>query len=452
MLPEILTPVPGPHSRQAMQKLARYESRNITYFNSDFPIFWTRAEGGNVWDADGNRYLDMTSGFGVCGLGHGATRHAMIAQAKELVHGLGDVHPSPLKADLCATLSRVTFERWGIGHGKTILCNSGSEAIEAALKTALLYSGKPGVISFTGAYHGLGHGALETSGLSYFRNPFLGQLGRFSVQLPYPYCYRCPFNRTEGFRLQGRDFPNCADSCFEELRNLLNKTIRQREIGCILVEPMQGRGGHIVPPRDFLHLLREVCDEWKILLVLDEIYTGFYRTGKFFACEHSNVVPDIICLGKGLTGGFPLSACIGRSDILDAWPPSDGEALHTSTFLGHPVGCAMALAAIADYEKPETAQKARAAGRYLHEALASLDVGNLRGVGPMLGLELVKADGSPDGARAGHIILESLRHGLIVLAGGPSNNVLSFTPVFELSEAEAVWTGQLLTTLLEHSL
>ena len=449
MLPEILTEIPGPHSRALMEKLARFESRNVTFFSSDFPVFWDRASGANVWDADGNRYLDLTSGFGVCGLGHGATSEAMIAQAKHLVHGLGDVHPSPLKASLCRAISRITFERWGEGPAKTILCNSGSDAVEAALKTALLHSGKPGVISFTGGYHGLGHGALETCGLPFFRDPFAGQLARFGVRLPYPYCCRCPFGRNEGFRLEGREFPNCSSLCLESLHDQLNRTIRHREIGCILVEPVQARGGDIVPPKDFLPLLRRVCDEHKILLVADEIYTGFHRTGRFFACEHSEVVPDIVCLGKGLTGGFPLSACTGKSHVMDAWPRSEGEALHTSTFLGHPVGCAMALASIAEHENPDTAARAKNAGNLLRSALSEVKRGHLRGLGAMLGFELVAPDGSPDAAAASRIVVSALKAGLILLGGGPHGNVLSFSPTFDLTADEAAWTGALLKRLLQ---
>lgn len=448
MLPEILTEIPGPRSRALMEKLARFESRNVTFFNDEFPIFWECAEGGNVWDADGNRYLDMTSGFAVCGLGHGATASAMAEQAGRLVHGLGDVHPSPLKAELCEALSRVTFERWSGETGKSLLCNSGSEAVEAALKTSLMHTGKPGVISFTGGYHGLGHGALETCGLPFFRDRFAGQLAKFGVRLPYPRCQSCPFGITEGFRLEGRDFPNCSSTCLEEIRTSLEKTIRQREIGCILVEPVQGRGGDVVPPRDFLPLLRAVCDEWKILLVLDEIYTGFHRTGRFFACEHSGVVPDIICLGKGLTGGFPLSACVGKAHVMDAWPRSSGEALHTSTFLGHPVGCAMALASIREHEKPGIAARAKQAGQLLRAALPDIPGTALRGVGAMLGLEFFKSDRSPDPDSVANVVTQGLKQGLLVLGGGPDGNVLSFAPVFHLTPEEAEWTGHLIARIL----
>jgi 4-aminobutyrate aminotransferase-like enzyme len=447
MLPEIVTRIPGPRSRDCAEKLSRFEAREVTWLSEDFPIFWERAAGVNVWDVDGNRFLDFTTAFGVTGLGHGAApiRAALQGQADKLLHAMGDVHPASAKADLCEELSRITFERWGLGRGKTILCNSGSEAVEAALKTALLHSGKPGVISFTGGYHGLGFGALETIGMPAFREPFQSQLGRFSVKLPYPSCFRCPFGRKEGFRLEGTPFPNCSTACLRELQTQLVSTLRQREIGCVLVEPIQGRGGEVVPPRDFLRLLRRICDEEKLLLVLDEIYTGFNRTGKLFACEHSDIAPDLICLGKALTGGFPLSACVGRADVMDAWPASRGEALHTSTTLGNPLGCAMALASIAEHLKESTRTAARKTGRRLKDSLKALSspwIGDVRGVGALVGVELVGPRGEPYGALASEIMRRGLQDGLILLGGGEPGNVLSFTPSFETSDAEIDYLKQ----------
>lgn len=449
MLPEIHTAIPGPRSRELAGKLAKYEVREVTFLSDDFPIFWERAEGTNVWDVDGNRFLDFTSAFAVSGLGHSSpvVRKPLLEQAGKLLHAMGDVHPAGVKADLCEALSRVTFERWNAGTGKTILCNSGSEAVEAALKTSLLHSGKPGVIYFSGAYHGLGYGALEAGGLPYFRDPFRSQLAKWGVQVPYPSCYRCPCGRKEGFRLEGESFPNCATTCLEEISAQILAAIRQREIGCIIVEPIQGRGGEVVPPRDFLTMLRRICDAEKVLLVLDEIYTGFNRTGKLFACEHFDVIPDIICLGKALTGGFPLAACVGRADIMDAWPASQGEALHTSTMLGNPLGCAMAVAAIAEHSKNETQAQAQEAGRRLKTALGGLRspfIGDVRGAGTMLGVELVKGDGAPFGKLAGAIMVRGLQEGLILLGGGPDGNVLSFSPPFAISDAEVAYlTGKL---------
>src|SRR6266496_761007 len=328
---------------RVLKILKRFESRNVTFIEPDgsWPIVWERARGVQVWDADGNKYLDLTAAFGVAAAGH-ANPHVVKAGQRQLArlpHAMGDVHPHALKAELARELSRLTFERW-VGQmsrsripnpksSKTIFCNSGFEAVEAALKTAMLATGKRGVIAFEGAYHGLGYGALNTTHRAHFRSHFREQLGCFGHFVAFP----------------------ASALATAETEAHIRRLFRREKIGAILVEPIQVRGGINIPRPEFLPLLRRLCDEHGALLVLDEIYTGFGRTGKWFACEHSETVPDILCLGKALTGGFPLSACVGRSDVMDAaWPPSTGEAIHTSTFLGHPVGCAMALAQIAEIE------------------------------------------------------------------------------------------------------
>lgn len=453
MLPLLRTEVPGPRSRALAGRLGRVESRNVTFIGPDWPVFWERAEGTNVWDADGNRFLDFTSGFGVAGLGHGAAsvREALAAQSAKLLHAMGDVHPAEAKVELCELLCELTFGRWNAGRAKVILGNSGSDAIEAALKTSLLHSGKPGVIVFEGAYHGLGYGALEVSAMDFFRRPFAAQLGRFAVSVPYPYCCRCPFGQRGGFALEGGDFPNCCSTCLDELQKRIRAEVARREIGAILVEPIQGRGGEIVPPRDFLRLLRRICDEEKILLIADEIYTGFNRTGRLFACDHSDVVPDIICLGKALTSGFPLSACVGRADVMDAWPVSSGEALHTSTFLGNPLGCAMAIASLREHAKPETAENVRVAGRHLRAALEKIKsskIGDLRGVGLLAGLEIVAPDGAPDAQTAARCVTGALKEGLLLLAGGRHGNVISLSPPFDVTPEESEFLADRISRIL----
>lgn len=446
MLPALITAIPGPRSHALGATLQRHESRNVTCITDDFPIFWERAEGTNVWDADGNRFLDLTSAFGVCGLGHAnaALRGALTAQSARLLHAMGDVHPSVLKAELCARLSELTFERWGRGHGKVVLGSSGSDAVEIALKTSLLHSGKPGVIAFTGGYHGLGLGALSATAIPFFREPFRAQLKEFAVFLPFPHCFRCPFGAREPYRLEGRDFPNCSTPCLEALHDQIEKVIEQREIGCILVEPVQGRGGCVVPPRDFLPMLRAICDAHKILLIADEIYTGLNRTGALFACEHFDTVPDLICLGKALTGGFPLSACVGRADIMDAWPPSTGEALHTSTFLGNPLGCAMALASLEQHADPAVAARVRERGARLKSALLELrspNIGHVRGLGLSLGIELVRPDGLPFGALGVALMKHAMRDGILLLPESPDANVVSLCPPFSISDEEIAFVA-----------
>ncbi len=187
MLPELQTEVPGGESLAAMRKLSEFESRNVTYFDESWPVFWDRAQGVNVWDVDGNRFLDFTSAFGVAGLGHGNREvvEAMSEQAERLLHGMGDVHPHVLKGELCGKLSELTFERWGVGKGKVVLSNSGFEAIETALKTARLVTGKREVVAFSNGYHGLGYGSLLGTDLEKFRGPFVDQLAEVTRRVEF---------------------------------------------------------------------------------------------------------------------------------------------------------------------------------------------------------------------------------------------------------------------------
>lgn len=385
-----------------LKLLERYESRNITFVEKDgsWPIVWERARGMFVWDSTGRKYLDLTAAFGVAAAGHANARvvRAGQAQMKRLLHAMGDVHPHRLKGLLTKRLSEVTFERWKAGRGKTILGNSGFEAVESALKTAILATGRAGVITFEGGYHGLGYGALNTTHRKYFRAPFERQLGGFAKAAKWP---------------DASSARKLADS---------------RKFGAILVEPIQARGGIRVPPTGFLQELRSICDAHGMLLILDEIYTGFGRTGAWFTCEHERVVPDLICLGKALTGGFPLSACVGLSELMDqAWPRSHGEALHTSTFLGHPVGCAMALAQIE--EIASLVDRSREFGDFLLRELSICGL-EARGRGLMVGVPVKNAD------VAMGVIKRLLRRGYIFLPEGDESDVISFTPPLIISKAQ----------------
>lgn len=405
--------------------LRRFESRNVTFMDpeGDWPIVWQRARDNHVWDIEGRRYLDLTAAFGVANAGHAnpVVVRAAQKQMATLLHAMGDVHPHTLKAHLARELSRITFERWSReSHskdntsrtGKTIFCNSGFEAVEAALKTALLATGRKGVIAFEKGYHGLGYGALNATHRDLFRRPFRSQLAQFGHFVPFP---------THGDQLA-------------LTQRALEKAAKKNAVGAVLVEPIQGRGGVNIPAPEFLPWLRQFCDRQGILLILDEIYTGFGRTGRWFACEHWQTIPDIICLGKALTGGFPLSACVGRADIMDAaWPPSQGEALHTSTFLGHPVGCAMALAQIKEIAKHRLPQRSAALGAKLLEGLSRLKAPHglrfqARGLGLMAALEIQHADRSPAPSVTMHVVKDMLHRGFVLLPEGEHGNILSFTP------------------------
>jgi 4-aminobutyrate aminotransferase-like enzyme len=368
---------------------------------------------------------------------------------------MGDVHPHARKAELARELSRITFERWTKSpdpgrqtpdpvFGKTIFSNSGFEAVESAFKTAMLATGKRGVIAFEGAYHGLGYGALNATHRNFFRSPFHSQLREFGHFVPFPVAAnvrRLTSNsKPETRNLKRNDEPPHV-GCYEVERRI-RQIFRRERIGAILVEPVQGRGGIQVPPGEFLPLLRKLCDEHNALLILDEIFTGFGRTGKWFACEHTGVVPDLICLGKALTGGFPLSACVGRAGLMDAaWPASRGEAIHTSTFLGHPVGCAMALAQIQEIEKFELPERSAELGKFLLGELQSkisspkLQIA-MRGLGLMAGVELRLLDGRPATDAAMLAIKAMLQCGYILLPEGEHGNVISFTPPLTITRAQ----------------
>jgi len=425
-------------SQQTIQLLRAYESRNIVFMEPDgsWPIVWERARDVFVWDTDRKKYLDLSGAFGVAAAGH-ANRHVVRAGQKQmarLLHAMGDVHPHAGKAELARELSRLTFERWSNGKksGKIIFSNSGFEAVESALKTAILATGKPGVIAFTGAYHGLGYGALNATHRDFFRTPFHNQLREFGHFVPFP---------QKSTKLASVEFG-------------VRHFFRRERIGAVLVEPIQARGGINVPPPEFLPLLRKLCDEHGALLILDEIYTGFGRTGKWFACEHTGVVPDLICLGKALTGGFPLSACVGRADLMDAaWPASRGEAIHTSTFLGHPVGCAMALAQIKEIERLNLCKRSAELGEFLLSQLNSkFEIRNLkfqiRGLGLMAGVELRLPDGKPATEAAMQAVKDMLRRGFILLPEGEHGNVISFTPPLIISKVQLQQTVKALAEVL----
>ena len=430
-LPSITMPPPGPRSRELGRELARYESPNVTCIRDDFPIFWEAAQGTNVRDVDGNVYVDMTAAFAVTAAGHAHPKivAAITEQAGRLLHGMGDVHPPAVKVQLLRKLAEVAPGNLN----RSILANSGAEAIEAALKTMAIATGKPRVLAFDRSYHGLTLGAVSVSGRGDFKAPFTRQLGQTAVFAPYPYAYRSALG----------DDPH-AEKHLAKVESILDSVrAGDGEIGGILAEPIQGRGGDIVPPDEWLPGLRRICDERDLLLILDEIYTGFGRTGRWFACEHGGVQPDMLVVGKALTGGLPFAACIGTDEVMESWPPSTGEALHTSTFLGHPLGCAAALASIDVLQEGKLVERSAETGDYLQRELTRRlggdeRVGEIRGRGLMVGVELVK-DGStrsPDPELVGKVMIECLRRGFIVLGGGIHSNVLSLSPPLSIGREQ----------------
>ncbi|MCB9726954.1 MAG: aminotransferase class III-fold pyridoxal phosphate-dependent enzyme [Deltaproteobacteria bacterium] len=409
-LPHVPVALPGPESRALVDVLARHESPGITArrarqgeargTGSD-PIVWARAEGASVWDVDGNRYVDLTGAFGVALVGHAhpAVVRAVQEQAATLMHGMGDVFPNAPRIRLMERLAALAPP----GLTQCILGLSGSDAVEAALKTAALASGRPGVLAFWGSYHGLSYGALAaTAYKAAFRAPFAGQLGPHVRHLPY------------------------GESLDLIERFVAGPATGGEAIGALLVEPILGRGGQVVPPDEWLRGLRTLADRYGLVLVFDEIYSGLGRTGRWWACDHAGVVPDVLCVGKALGGGMPVSAAIARPDVMSAWGRSAGEAIHTGTFLGHPVAAAAALATLDALVAMDAPVRAREFEAVVRARLGS----RVRGRGAMLGVET----GSPGaGARiAGRL----LRDGYIVLPGGVDGDIIGLTPPLCLSEEQ----------------
>ncbi len=422
--PRLRVSPPGPRSKRLARRLRDVESRDVTCLVPEAPIFWTRARGSNVWDADGNRFVDLSAGFAVASAGHRNPRivTALRRQLARLLHGMGDVHPPEIKVRLLERLAALA----PFPDARVALAGSGAEAVEIAIKTARQRTGKPGLIAFTGAYHGLTYGALSATDRALFRVPFEDQLNPHVLRAPFPHPFRPPAE------IGGSADPGPA--ALEAVRRRLEGPPGDL-VGAVIIEPIQGRGGDVVPPAGFLRGLADLCRERGLLLVFDEVYTGFGRTGRRFAGDHEGVVPDLLCVGKALSGTLPLAACLGPADVMDAWPASEGEAKHTSTFLANPLACAAALASLAEIERLGLPERAAAEGARLADRLRGAlagnpGVGEVRGRGLMLGIDLVRDPESrtPDPGLAARTVRASLRRGWILLPGGPAGNVLSLSP------------------------
>jgi 4-aminobutyrate aminotransferase-like enzyme len=443
-LPRLSGPVPGPGATALAARLAQVESRNVTFLGAEGggaggangtpgPIFWRRARGANVADTDGNVYLDLTGAFGVAVAGHAhpAIVAALGHQAEALVHGMGDVHPPEIKVRLLERLAGLA--PWTETRG--FLANSGSEAVEAALKTALLATGRPGILAFEGGYHGLTLGSLAATARADFRAPFRQHLHGGVRFASFPDVLE-----------SGADAEGACARALEQVESLLHSAERSAApVGAVILEPVQGRAGVRVPVAGFVAGVVRRAREAGAVVIFDEVFTGFGRTGRLFAhgwevdAEGEVVVPDLLCVGKALGGGLPLSACLGSRGVMEAWPASAGEALHTSTFLGHPLACATALAFLDVLDGEGLVARAEATGGRLREGLVSALTGTpgvrgVRGRGAFLGVVL---DGAGAPPAAGVRVAEAaLQEGVIVLPAGDEGQVVELSPPLSLTPAQ----------------
>lgn len=418
--PQLLTEIPGPASEWLAERMvavecpafeARRDAREDASGMSQAPIVYGDGLGSNVTDADGNVLVDLVAGFGSVAFGHGHPRLAEVLrrQAESLWVALGDVYTSEAKVRLAERLAAMMPEP----GARVMLGSSGADAVTAALKTALVTTGKPRVIAFHGSYHGLSHGPLAACGVfPSFREPFAPQLGDFVHFAP---------------------FPGVAGAGMDESLAAVRSFLAAGDVAAVLVEPVLGRGGCIVPPHGFLEELRALCTQYSALLICDEVWTGCGRAGSMAISLARSLMPDLLCLGKALGGGFPISACVGRESAMQGWGKLGGSAVHTATHFGLPLGCTVALSALDLLIEDDLFARAETLGTWfmleLREALVGLGIKRIDGRGMMIGVEV-----EGGAARALAVSRRVLAKGWIVLTGGMDGATLTLTPALTISQ------------------
>ncbi len=423
------------------EKYARYV--NISSVKAVEPVVVERASGAQIYDADGRVYLDCFAGIAVVNAGHVHPRVAQAAKAQidQLIHACSYVYYVPTVADLAEVLAHITPGTLQ----KTFFCNSGAEAIEGALRLAKVATGKREVIALQMAFHGRTYGSLSVTG-NMARKTRGGPYMPGVAFAPAPYCYRCPL------KLEPQ---SCGLACADAVED----TIRFQtsgDVAAFVVEPVLGEGGLIPLPQGYLARVKEILDRYGILLLVDEVQTGFGRTGKLFSIEYQeDVEPDIMTLAKGIADGFPLGAFIAPAAIADSFQPGE----HLSTFGGNPVSCAAALANIAVLQEEHLVEHAAELGNWAIGELRKLQerhalIGDVRGQGLMIGIELVRdrvsKEPAPEEAnRVRHLCREA---GILVGVGGQYSNVVRLQPPLVITQEQLAQAIQAISTALDDCL
>lgn len=418
---DIKTKLPGPKSAQILR--IDEQSASPSYVRTK-PFVTEKGEGSSLTDVDGNQFLDFCAGIAVCSTGH---CHPEIVstiqkQAGKLIHTAGAIFAHEPLSLLARKLVLIAP---GKSKKKVFFSNSGTEAIEAAIKLARYYTGRPLMISYIGAFHGRTMGGISLTASKTIQKKGFSPLLSGITHIPYPYCYRCIF---------GCKYGTCNFECLKYLEDtLFNKTVPPSEVAAIFIEPIQGEGGYVVPPAEYMKKLRRLTKQHGILLVADEIQSGMGRSGKMFACEHFQIEPDIICCAKGIASGMPLGALVARSDIM-TWPPGS----HASTFGGNPISCSAALKTVELLEKG-LVKNCADMGTRLINGLKKIEkkysiIGEVRGKGLMIGMEVItdKKTKAKDPKTRDKILKATLHEGLILLGCGP--NVIRFTPALVVNK------------------
>jgi 4-aminobutyrate aminotransferase / (S)-3-amino-2-methylpropionate transaminase / 5-aminovalerate transaminase len=417
----LVTEVPGPISRTLMERRNSTVARGVS---TTLPVFITAAGGGVMLDADGNSLIDFGSGIAVASVGNAAD--AVVSRVQQQVaqftHTCFMVTPYEGYVEVCEELARRTP---GTHEKRSALFNSGAEAVENAVKIARHYTGRQAVVAFDHAYHGRTNLAMA---LTAKNMPYKQGFGPFAGEV-----YRVPM----AYPLRWPGGPEaCKAEALETIKTLIHTQVGEDNVAAVILEPIQGEGGFIVPPEGFIAALAEFCSEHGIVFIADEIQSGFCRTGDWFACEHEGVVPDLITTAKGIAGGLPLAAVTGRAEIMDA-VHSGGLG---GTYGGNPVACAAALGAIETMESQDLPGKARRIGEIMLPRLQKLaetypTIAEVRGRGAMIAIELTKPGTlQPAPATAGAVAAACHKQGLIVLTCGTFGNVLRFLPPLVIGE------------------
>jgi 4-aminobutyrate aminotransferase/(S)-3-amino-2-methylpropionate transaminase len=428
---QLVTEIPGPNS---LALAARREAATSRGAAKASPIGIARAHGAAVVDVDGNTLLDFAGGIGVLAVGHTPAHvvEAIRQQAEQLIHFCAIVGTYEPYVQVAELMNEVTP---GTHAKKTVLLNSGSEANEAAIAIARAHTKRQAVVVFEGAYHGRTNLTLAmTSKYALFKKGF-GPFAPEIYRLQYPYTYRRPHFMTED---------QFVEDAVMRLENALTAQVDPEAIAAIVIEPVQGEGGFIPTPPRFLQRIREICTQYGIVMIADEVQCGFGRTGRAFACEHYGIVPDLIVTAKSIAAGMPLAAVTGRAEIMDA-PHPGGLG---GTYSGNPIACAAAVQAITTITDPAFLERARAVGDRMRAHLERIQrevgtegrfrIGDVRGLGPMLLLEFVldEAKTPVPAAEVVAIVQESLKRGVIILRAGLFANCLRFLPPLALSDDE----------------
>jgi 4-aminobutyrate aminotransferase/(S)-3-amino-2-methylpropionate transaminase len=424
-VPNIVTPPPGPKSKTLVEKRNDLIPPGVYLVQ---PVTIAESKGAVMRDVDGNVYIDFTSGIGVTSLGHCVDEivETISNQAAKLIHSCIHVVNYEPYLDLAKRLTEVTP---GSFKKRAIMLNSGSEAVENAVKIVRQYTGRPGIISFENSFHGRTYMAMTLTGKW---DPYKVGYGPFVpgvYMTPFAYCYRCPFHL---------EYPGCGLACVHHIEKSIFKTqVSPDQVGAIITEPVQGEGGFIDPPLDYFKELKRICVEHGIQLIIDEIQTGFARTGKMWAIEHWGIEPDVMTMAKAIASGLPLSAVVARDELMrDVHPGSLG-----GTYGGNPIACATALKVLEIIEREKIVERAAELGRKLRRRLnefkESYDViGDVRGKGPMLAMELVedRATKKPNPEATSKVMKLSLASGLLTLKAGLYNNCIRLHPPLTIED------------------